>query len=62
LTADGNDEIGDLSKTFNKMAQQVRSHTQELEEKVQARTAELEKVHEKVLEAHGKIGRVYRLC
>jgi sigma-B regulation protein RsbU (phosphoserine phosphatase) len=56
LTAGGNDEIGDLSKTFNKMAQQVRSHTQELEEKVQARTAELEKVHEKVLEAHGKIG------
>jgi sigma-B regulation protein RsbU (phosphoserine phosphatase) len=56
LIADGNDEIGDLSKTFNKMAQQVRNHTQELEEKVQARTAELEKVHEKVLDAHGKIG------
>ncbi|MBR7887726.1 biofilm regulation protein phosphatase SiaA [Marinomonas sp. A79] len=56
LTADGNDEIGDLSKTFNKMAEQVRSHTQELEDKVQARTAELEKAHEKVLEAHGKMG------
>ncbi|TYL46779.1 biofilm regulation protein phosphatase SiaA [Marinomonas sp. IMCC 4694] len=55
LTADSNDEIGDLSKTFNKMARQVRHHTQELEEKVQVRTAELKKAHEKVVEAHDKM-------
>ncbi|MCB5161099.1 biofilm regulation protein phosphatase SiaA [Marinomonas algarum] len=56
LTAESNDEIGDLSKTFNKMAEQVRVHTQELEDKVQARTAELKHAHEKVVEAHGKMG------
>lgn len=51
-----NDEIGDLSQTFNKMAQQVRNHTQELEERVQERTAELEENHEKMMEAQRKIG------
>ncbi|NLQ17465.1 SpoIIE family protein phosphatase [Marinomonas sp. M1K-6] len=56
LATGGNDEIGELGKTFNKMAQQVRNHTQELEHKVQARTAELELAHAKVLEAHRKIG------
>ena len=52
----GNDEIGDLSQTFNKMAQQVRNHTQELEERVQERTAKLEESHEKIMEAQRKIG------
>jgi serine phosphatase RsbU (regulator of sigma subunit) len=52
----GNDEIGDLSQTFNKMAQQVRNHTQELEERVQERTAELEESHEKIMAAQRKIG------
>lgn len=56
LASRGDDEIGDLSKTFNKMALQVRNHTKELEEKVQERTAQLEETHQRVLDAHDKIG------
>lgn len=56
LVSRSNDEIGDLSKTFNTMAQQVRNHTQELEKQVQKRTAELEEAHQKVVDAHRKMG------
>lgn len=51
-----NDEIGDLSQTFNKMAEQVRNHTKELERKVQERTAQLEETHQEMADAHRKIG------
>ena len=50
------DEIGDLSRTFNLMAQQVENHTKELESRVKERTHELEQSHEKVKEANRKIG------
>ncbi|WP_133010924.1 biofilm regulation protein phosphatase SiaA [Marinomonas flavescens] len=52
----GNDEIGELSKTFNNMAAQVRNHTEDLERKVKERTAELEETHQEVADAHRKIG------
>ncbi|RNF52558.1 HAMP domain-containing protein [Marinomonas hwangdonensis] len=52
----GNDEIGDLSQTFNKMAQQVKVHTQELEQRVQERTSALEESHQKIVAAQRKIG------
>lgn len=50
------DEIGDLSRTFNHMAHQVESHTKDLERRVRERTQELEQSHEKVQEAHRQIG------
>ena len=50
------DEIGDLSRTFNTMAQQVASHTAELESRVKARTQELEQSNEQIKEANRKIG------
>ena len=42
LPTAGRDEIGDLSRTFETMADQVRRNTEELESKVQERTAALE--------------------
>lgn len=36
------DEIGDLSRAFSKMVEQIKSHTRELEEKVRERTRALE--------------------
>ena len=50
------DEIGDLSRTFNVMAQQVASHTAELESRVKARTLELEETNEQIKAANRKIG------
>ncbi len=50
------DEIGDLSRTFNTMAQQVASHTAELESRVKARTQELEQSNAQIKEANRKIG------
>lgn len=37
------DELGELADSFNTMAGRLRTHTEELEQKVAARTAELEK-------------------
>jgi serine phosphatase RsbU (regulator of sigma subunit) len=39
----GNDEIGDLSRAFSHMVEQVKVHTRNLEEKVRERTRKLEK-------------------
>lgn len=50
------DEIGDLSRTFNTMAQQVASNTSELESRVKARTQELEQSNARIREANRKIG------
>lgn len=52
----GQDEIGDLSRTFHKMAKQVRHHTEELERKVEERTAQLQASHHEMADAHRKIG------
>lgn len=50
------DEIGDLGRTFNLMAQQVKSHTEELESRVKERTQELEQSNAKIQAANRKIG------
>lgn len=50
-----NDEIGDLSRTFTGMAEQIESHTRELEEKVRERTRELEEANARMADAHRKI-------
>ncbi|GAA3526953.1 biofilm regulation protein phosphatase SiaA [Zobellella aerophila] len=42
------DEIGDLSQAFGVMAEKVKRHRTELEEKVIARTRELEKSHRQI--------------
>jgi PAS domain S-box-containing protein len=41
------DEIGTLATSFNRMADQVRSHTRDLEEIVQSRTQEIQEKEEK---------------
>jgi serine phosphatase RsbU (regulator of sigma subunit) len=38
----GHDEIGDLSRTFSSMVEEIKNHTNELEDKVKERTCELE--------------------
>lgn len=50
-----NDEIGELSEAFDAMAQKVRSHTSELEQRVQERTRDLEEVNQSMLTARKKI-------
>ncbi len=42
LPSAGRDEIGDLSRAFSSMVQEIKSHTNELESKVKERTNELE--------------------
>jgi serine phosphatase RsbU (regulator of sigma subunit) len=50
------DEVGDLSRAFNKMAQQVAEHTTLLEAKVKERTLALEQSNRLVQEANRKLG------
>ncbi len=38
----GHDEIGDLSRAFSSMVEEIKKHTHELEDKVRERTCELE--------------------
>ena len=49
------DEIGELGAAFRSMAQQVRSHTGELERRVQERTRELQQANDEMRLAHKKI-------
>lgn len=49
------DEIGELSAAFRSMAQKIRSHTSELESRVQERTRELERANRDMAAAHKKI-------
>ncbi|WP_269530942.1 biofilm regulation protein phosphatase SiaA [Chitinimonas sp. BJYL2] len=49
------DEIGELSRAFAGMADQVRSHTEQLEARVQERTAALEAANREMAAAHKKI-------
>src|SRR5690606_24717949 len=49
------DEIGDLSRAFGTMADQVRRHTTELEERVRQRTAALEQANQEMRVAHKQI-------
>lgn len=55
LPTDRDDEIGELSAAFGAMAQQVRRHTHELEDRVRERTRELEQANREMAAAHKKI-------
>lgn len=55
ITSQREDEIGELSKAFASMSDQVRRHTGELEGKVLERTQELEKANREMIAAHKKI-------
>lgn len=50
-----NDEIGELTRAFGAMADKVRRHTAELEEKVRNRTQELTSANREMSLAHKKI-------
>ncbi|GMQ52225.1 biofilm regulation protein phosphatase SiaA [Halopseudomonas aestusnigri] len=55
MPAGRDDEIGELSDAFGIMAAKVRSHTQELEQRVQERTCDLEQVNQQMHAARKKI-------
>ncbi|WP_136065467.1 biofilm regulation protein phosphatase SiaA [Modicisalibacter radicis] len=50
-----NDEIGELSRAFARMAQQVERHTRELEARVRERTAALESANRDMVRARRQI-------
>lgn len=55
LPEGGLDEIGDLSRAFGLMADKVRTHTAELEQRVRERTMALAQANEAMTVAHKKI-------
>ncbi|GHA21102.1 biofilm regulation protein phosphatase SiaA [Oceanisphaera arctica] len=55
LPPSSGDEIGDLSAAFGVMANKVRAHTEELEQKVRSRTHELQEANQKMRLAHQQI-------
>ncbi|HXH01886.1 MAG TPA: biofilm regulation protein phosphatase SiaA [Candidatus Competibacteraceae bacterium] len=55
LTSARRDEIGELTRAFVSMTHQIRSYTEELEEKVRERTRELEAANERMAAANKKI-------
>lgn len=55
LPPDSQDELGDLTRAFGTMARQIRSNTEELEHKVQARTLALEEANRDMQRAHQQI-------
>ena len=56
LPARGKDEIGELTRTFGVMADKVKSHTADLEQKVRERTFALEEANREMAVAQKKIG------
>jgi serine phosphatase RsbU (regulator of sigma subunit) len=52
----GNDELGELTRVFGAMAAQVRTHTDELENKIRERTKEILAVNEQMAIANKNIG------
>lgn len=55
LPSERDDEIGELSAAFGVMAQKVRNHTTELENRVRERTQALEQANSEMAAAHKKI-------
>ncbi|MBK1672415.1 histidine kinase [Ectothiorhodospira shaposhnikovii] len=51
----GKDELGDLSRAFACMAEQVKSHTDELEDRVEERTAKLRQANQEMATAQRQI-------
>ncbi|QEL65477.1 hypothetical protein OTERR_20010 [Oryzomicrobium terrae] len=49
------DEIGELTRAFDTMAQQVRAHTEDLERRVAERTADLADANRQMAETHRKL-------
>ncbi|WP_022963601.1 biofilm regulation protein phosphatase SiaA [Halopseudomonas pelagia] len=56
MPAARDDEIGELNTAFGIMANKVRHHTLELEQRVQERTSELEQANQEMANAQKKIG------
>ena len=55
LPTGGQDELGELSSAFASMARQIRSHTEELETRIRARTHDLEAANQAMHRAHKQI-------
>ncbi len=55
LRSPRDDEIGQLSRAFDSMAAQVQAHTEDLEQRVAARTAELEAAHAELASTHRQL-------
>uniref|UniRef100_UPI0034440A43 biofilm regulation protein phosphatase SiaA n=1 Tax=Pigmentiphaga sp. TaxID=1977564 RepID=UPI0034440A43 len=55
LPVGGSDEIGELSRAFGVMAEKVRSHTAELEQRVRERTQALEEANQRMAATHKTI-------
>ena len=55
LPPSGRDELGDLSRAFGVMANQIKNHTEELEGKVQDRTQQLEQANREMAASQKKI-------
>lgn len=55
LKSSRNDELGELARVFDGMAQQIDAHTRELEGRVAERTRDLEAARDRVTAAHRQI-------
>lgn len=56
LPRPGKDELGDLNRAFDRMARQIKAHTDQLEQKVRQRTEALTEANAAMAEAQKKIG------
>ncbi len=56
LPPPGRDELGDLNRAFDRMARQIKAHTDQLEQKVRQRTEALTDANTAMAEAQKKIG------
>lgn len=52
---DNHNEIGDLTRAFNTMALTVRQYTEQLEQRVEERTRELQQAHQALATAHHQV-------
>jgi serine phosphatase RsbU (regulator of sigma subunit) len=55
LRTQRNDELGDLTRAFDRMAGEIRSHTEQLEQRIADRTRDLASAHEQLVAAHRAI-------
>jgi serine phosphatase RsbU (regulator of sigma subunit) len=50
-----NDELGDLTRAFSRMAEEIHNHTEQLEQRIKERTRDLAEAHDQLVEAHRAI-------